>query len=51
MSVELSVFLHQSFVPSIVPSDYEYTQKERARQFLERITNKVYPQAKLVPFG
>jgi len=51
IGLEFSVFLHQSFVPSIVPTDLEYQSKERARLFLERLTGQLYPKAKLLPFG
>lgn len=51
MAVELSVFLHQSFVPSIVPSNEEYHHKEAARQYLQSLTETVCPGAKLLPFG
>lgn len=51
VGLDLSVFLHQSFVPFIVPSDVEYHQKERARVYLERLTTTIYKGAKLLPFG
>lgn len=51
LGAELSVFLHHSFVPLMVPSPEEYQHKEAARHYLERLTERVCKGAKLLPFG
>jgi len=47
----LSEYLEANFVPSVVPQPDEYAAKEQARQYLEKLVERISPGAKLLPFG
>jgi hypothetical protein len=52
-SHELNIagYLETVFCPAVEPTVEEYSAKEDARQYLEVLTDRVSPGAKLLPFG
>lgn len=48
---ELSDYLERELIPSVKPTQLEYSSKEATRVYLESLVTTLSPGAKLLPFG
>lgn len=48
---DFSEYLHNIFIPSVLPTHMEFQVKEKTRKYLEMLADKALPGARLIPFG